>query len=216
MTSTLSQQTDQTRNDFIAALPEDQQATVGQAFQDLMASAVATGAPNVGDRALDFELPNVKGGSVSLQTALRDGPVVVSFYRGSWCPFCNLELNALQARLPEIAAAGARLIAISPEKPDASLSHAEKLNLDFDVLRDQGNRVARDYGLIMTVDESVRPLYLQWGIDVPAANGDDSYELPVPATYVIGSNGEICAAHVDKDYTKRMEPADIIEALNQL
>jgi len=216
MTSTLSQQTDQTRNDFIAALPEDQQATVGQAFQDLMDSAVATGAPNVGDRALDFELPNVKGGSVSLQTALRDGPVVVSFYRGSWCPFCNLELNALQARLPEIAAAGARLIAISPEKPDASLSHAEKLNLDFDVLRDQGNRVARDYGLIMTVDESVRPLYLQWGIDVPAANGDDSYELPVPATYVIGSNGEICAAHVDKDYTKRMEPADIIEALNQL
>lgn len=216
MSNTLSQQTEQTRNEFIASLPEDQQAIVGQAFQDLMASAVAAAAINIGDPAPDFDLPNVKGGSVSLQAALRDGPVVLSFYRGSWCPFCNLELNALQARLADIQAAGARLIAVSPEKPDASLSHAEKLDLAFDVLCDQGNRTARDYGLIMTVAESVRPLYLQWGIDVPAANGDDTYELPVPATYVIAPDGNIHAAYVDKDYTTRMEPADIVEALSRL
>jgi peroxiredoxin len=215
-TTTLTQQTDQTRSDFIAALPQDQQTIVGQAFQDLMASAVAAEARNIGDQALDFELPNVKGGSLSLQALLQDGPVILSFYRGSWCPFCNLELNALQARLPDIRAAGARLIAVSPEKPDASLSHAEKLNLEFDVLCDQGNRIAREYGLVMTVHESMRPLYLQWGIDVPAANGDNSHELPVPATYVIASSGEIRAAYVDKDYTKRMEPADIIDALIHL
>jgi peroxiredoxin len=216
MNPSLSQQTSQALNNFVSALPEDQQATVGQAFQDLLASDVAAHARNVGDQAPDFELPNVNGGSVSLQAALGTGPVVLSFYRGSWCPFCNLELNALQARLAEIRAANGRLIAVSPEKPDASLSHAEKLSLEFDVLCDQGNRVARDYGLIMRVPQSLRPLYLQWGIDLPAANGDDSYELPVPATYVIAPTGQIPAAYVDKDYTKRMEPDDIIAALKQL
>lgn len=216
MTTALSQQTEQSLNDFVAALPQDQQAIVGQAFQELLASSVAAEARNVGDRALDFELPHVKGGSLSLQSALQEGPVVLSFYRGSWCPFCDLELNALQARLPDIHAAGARLIAVSPEKPDSSLSYVEKRNLAFDVLSDLGNRTARDYGLVMTIHELLRPLYLQWGIDLPAANGDDSHELPVPATYVIASNGEIRAAHVDKDFSKRMEPDDIVQALNLL
>jgi peroxiredoxin len=216
MSLSLLEQTEQTRDAFISALPGDHQATVALAFEELMASQVAAGARNVGDRAVDFELPNVKGGSLSLGTALDQGSVILSFYRGSWCPFCNLELNALQARLPEITARGARLIAISPENPDASLSHADKLNLEFDVLSDAGNHTARSYGLIMTVHEKLRPLYLQWGIDLPAANGDDSYELPVPATYVIAPNGEIRAAYVDKDYTKRMEPAAIIAALDAL
>jgi len=142
--------------------------------------------------------------------------MVLSFYRGSWCPFCNLELNALQTMLPEIKACGARLVAISPELPDNSLSHAEKLGLEFDVLTDLGNRVAREYGLIMTIHETLRPLYLQWGLDVPAANGDESYELPVPATYVIDKNGTIRAAYIEKDYTKRMEPLAIMESLKQL
>jgi peroxiredoxin len=170
----------------------------------------------VGHQAVDFQLPNVKGGALSLRTALSEGPVVLSFYRGSWCPFCSLELNALQARLPEIIARGARLVAISPEKPDSSLSHTKKLQLEFDVLTDAGNHTARGYGLIMTVHEALRPLYLQWGVDLPTTNGDASYELPVPATYVIAANGEIRAAYVDKDYTKRMEPDAIIAALDAL
>jgi peroxiredoxin len=216
MPANLSEQTEKTRDAFISALPEDQRNTVGGAFAELMASSVAAGASNIGDRAADFELPNVRGGRLSLRAALEEGPVVLSFYRGSWCPFCNLELNALQARLPDIRTAGARLIAVSPEKPDASLSHAEKLNLEFDILADIGNGTARDYGLIMTVYESLRPLYLQWGIDLPAANGDTSYELPVPATYIIDSAGEIRAAYVDKDYTKRMEPEAIVAALRAI
>ncbi len=216
MPTSLLEQTEQTRNAFISALPEDHRATVTLAFEELLSSQVAAGARKVGDRAIDFELPNVRGGSLSLRTALDEGSVVLSFYRGSWCPFCNLELNALQARLPEITARGARLIAISPENPDASLSHAEKLNLEFDVLSDAGNHTARSYGLVMRVHETLRPLYSQWGIDLPAANGDQSYELPVPATYVIAPTGEIRAAYVDKDYTKRMEPAAIITALDTL
>lgn len=216
MPTELLEQTEKVRNDFISALPDDQQVAVGHAFEELLASRVAADARTVGDQAINFDLPNVKGGTLSLRTTLLEGPVVLSFYRGSWCPFCNLELNALQTRLPEITARGARLIAISPEKPDASMSHAEKLNLEFDVLCDAGNQTAWNYGLIMTVPEKLRPLYLQWGIDLPAANGDESYELPVPATYVIARSGEIRAAYVNKDYTKRMEPADIIAALDAL
>ena len=213
--STLSDQTEQTLNEFVNSLPTDQQATVASAFQDLLDSAVAAYAVDIGDKAVSFELPNVRGGNLSLSSALQQGPVVLNFYRGSWCPFCNLELNALQAVLPEFRALGARLIAISPELPDKSLSHAEKLALEFDVLTDRGNAVARDYGLVMTVHSTLRPLYHQWGLDVPAANGDNSYELPVPATYVIDSTGVVRAAHVDKNYTKRMEPAAILDALKQ-
>ena len=214
--TSLNMQTQQALQDFVSSLPEDQQKTVSSAFEELMSSTVAADAKTSGDQAPDFELTNVRGSTLSIRDALAEGPVVLSFYRGSWCPFCNLELNALQQQLPAIRDCGARLIAVSPEKPDSSLTHAEKLNLEFDVLSDPGNRVAGAYGLIMTVLESLRPLYLQWGIDLPAANGDDSHQLPVPATYVIDRYGTIQAAHVDKDYTKRMEPEAIIAALKAL
>ncbi|GMQ87296.1 MAG: peroxiredoxin-like family protein [Gammaproteobacteria bacterium] len=214
--TTLNMQTQQALQDFVSALPEDQQKTISSAFEELMSSNVAADAKTTGDKAPDFELSNVRGDTLNIRDALAEGPVVLSFYRGSWCPFCNLELNALQQQLPAIHECGARLIAVSPEKPDSSLTHAEKLNLEFDVLSDAGNRVAGAYGLIMTVPESMRPLYLQWGIDLPAANGDDSHQLPVPATYVIDRNGIIQAAHVDKDYTKRMEPEAIVAALKAL
>ena len=213
---TLSEQTQQALNDFVTGLPEDQQQTVSAAFQDLLSSSVTATAKKKGETAAAFELDNVRGGKLSLSEALSDGPVVLSFYRGSWCPFCNLELNALQQRLADIEACGARLIAVSPELPDASLSHAEKLELGFDVLSDPGNLVAERYGLVMTVHETLRPLYRQWGIDLPAANGDESFQLPVPATFVIDCSAIICASHVDKDYTKRMEPDAIIEVLQAI
>ena len=213
---TLSEQTQQTLNDFITALPNDQQQTVSAAFSELLSSSVTANAKAASDVATDFELENVRGGKLSLSTALAEGPVVLSFYRGSWCPFCNLELNALQQRLADIESCGARLIAVSPELPDTSLSHAQKLELGFDVLSDPGNLIADRYGLIMTVHETLRPLYQQWGLDLPAANGDDSYRLPVPATYVIDRSATIRASHIDKDYTKRMEPDDIIEALKAI
>jgi peroxiredoxin len=215
-TDSLNEQTQATLADFLGGLPADQQSTVAQAFQDLMASDTAAQAKQSGDRAPDFALPNVRGGTLRLHDLCAEGPVVLSFYRGSWCPFCNLELNALQRRLPDIRSRGARLVAVSPELPDASLSHAQKLHLEFDVLSDVGNGVAGEYGLIMTVPAELRPLYREWGIDLSAANGDTTHQLPVPATYVIDRSGTIRAACVDKDYTRRMEPDAIIEALGSV
>jgi peroxiredoxin len=212
----LLEQTEKAKMDFINALPEEQRQVLGAAMERLMASDSGTGAKGVGDMAPDFALPRAVGGTQRLTGLLAQGPVVLSFYRGGWCPFCNLEFRALQARLPEMRELGATLVGVSPETPDQSLSTREKQALEFEVLSDVGNRVARDYGLVMIVDEAVRPLYLQWGIDIPSANGDDSYELPLPATYVIDSAGYIRAAHVDRDYTRRMEPEDIVAALQSL
>ena len=201
---------------FMEQLTPDTAQTVTGSFEKLAASRVAASAKAVGEAASDFTLPNAIGRPVSLSDLRRRGPVVLSFYRGGWCPFCSLELHALQAILPEIESIGATLVGVSPETPDNSLSTKQKQQLSFEVLSDQGNRVARDYGLLFAVYEEMRPLYLEWGFDLPAVNGDDSWEIPVPATYVIDSGGMIRAGYIDKDYTRRMEPADILAALQKI
>jgi len=214
--SSLAERIGETVENFMSALPEDEAQTVAGSFEKLYASQVAETALTVGDIAPDFTLPNVTGQPVSLYEVLKRGPVVVSFYRGGWCPFCNLELHALQLRLPEIRALGATLIGISPETPDMAMAAIDEHQLEFEVLSDLGNKTARQYGLLFTVYEEMRPLYLKWGLDVPASNGDNSWELPVPATYVIDSNALIRAAHTDKDYTRRMEPEQIVATLRDL
>ena len=216
MSKTLAEQTRETVEAFIVGLTPDVQKTVGEVFQRLLNSNITDHAKDVGDTAPEFRLPNVRGGTTSLSAMLEHGPVVLSFYRGGWCPFCNLEFKALHDKLPEIQALGATLVGISPETMAVSRQTVQDHQLEFEVLSDEGNRVARDYGLVMIVDKAIRPYYAQWGIDIPAANGDESFELPVPATYVIDQTGVIRAAHVDKDYTKRMEPAEIVTALQAL
>jgi peroxiredoxin len=212
----LSDQLGETVGAFMSSLPEDDAQIVGASFEKLHRSHTGESAIAVGEIAPNFTLPDATGKAVNLRSKLNEGPLVLSFYRGGWCPFCNLELQALQALLPEIKALGANLIGISPETPDNSMTTAEKQQLQFDVLSDVGNSTARDYGLIFTVYEEMRPLYLKWGLDVPASNGDDSWELPVPATYIIDSNCVARTAHVDEDYTKRMEPEQVLTALRNL
>ena len=119
----------------------------------------------------------------------------------------------MQLALPEIEALGAHLVAVAPELPDKSLSTAERNALAFEVLSDLGNKVARDFGLVFSLAEELRPIYASFGIDIPAYNGDDTFELPMPATYVIDTDGIIVHAFVDTDYTRRLEPAKIVEIL---
>jgi len=182
----------------------------------LTADEAAETARAMGDEAPPFTLPNATGGDVKLADALAEGPVVLTFYRGTWCPYCNTELRDLQAVLPEIEAAGASLIAISPQQPDSSLSMQEKHSLTFPVLSDAGNAVSRAYGLVFSVGEDVKERYEAIGIDLAVVNGDDAWELPVPATYVIDSEGVIRFAFVEADYTQRAAPRQILEALQSL
>ena len=144
---------------------------------------------------------------------LADSVVVLSFYRGGWCPYCNMELRALQQALPEIRATGAELVAISPELPDKTLDTQTRHALEFDVLSDRGNRISEAFGLAFELPEQLRPIYTSLGIDIPAFNGDASFILPVPATYVIDSNGIIRFHFVNADYTRRLEPDEMLRAL---
>ncbi len=213
---TLAEQTRQTLDAFITGLGEPQKQIIMGAFTRLLESDTGNKAIRVGDPAPDFSLPQVKGGNIKLSELIKGGPVVLNFYRGGWCPFCQLEFKALHDYMPYIKSLGARMIGISPETMETSRETVEQQHLEFEVVSDQGNLVARRYGLVMTVDEAVRPLYQEWGIDLITANGNDAYELPLPATYVIDTSGIVRAAYVNKDYTTRMEPTEIVATLQEL
>ena len=153
---------------------------------------------------------------VDLGALIADQPLVVTFYRGGWCPYCNLELRAYQKALPEITALGARLVAISPETPDNTLSTAEKNALDFSVLSDSKGQLADALGIRFELSPAIRALYQKFGHDLPARNGDDVWSLPMPASYVVAKGGRIALANVDPDYRKRLDPAVALAALREL
>jgi len=187
-----------------------------KAQQALKDSRIAERALAAGNDAVDFTLPNARGEQVSSEALRQQGPIVVSFYRGGWCPYCGLELKALQSVNAEIEALGARLIAISPQLPDESLSTAEKNQLEFEVLSDVNSKVADQYGLTFSLDEDLRPIYKNWGADVAVVNDDPDCKLPLPATYVISQDGKIVHSFVEEDYTERLEPDEILNALRDL
>ena len=202
--------------EFMAGLPDEARAIVEKNFEHIMSSDFGNKALTTGDTATDFTLPNVKGETTQLNKLLDKGPVVLNFYRGGWCPFCSLEFKSVHDILPEIKEHGATLVGISPELPDNSLNTIEKNQLQFEVLSDVGNKIAQQYGIVMEVPEVIRPLYKEWGLDIPNINGDETWELPIPATYVINTDRKIVSAYVNKNYTERMEPTDIIMALKTL
>lgn len=212
----LNQRIAELRAENQAKIPAEFRAVMAQATKDLATSGILDQVRREGDRIPEITLPNAVGNPIRVQDLLAHGPVVISFYRGEWCPYCNLELRALQQALPDIQAQGATLVAISPETPDHSLSAAEKHELTFEVLSDVGNQVARQFGLVFQLPSELLPIYEKFGIDIAAHNGDESYELPIPATYVVDRNGTIVHEFVDADYTRRLEPIEIVEALTQI
>ncbi|WP_435685707.1 peroxiredoxin-like family protein [Sedimenticola selenatireducens] len=212
----LQQQLEEQKKSTINKASPEILQTMAQATADLKASGIENQALGAGDLAPDFTLPNARGEEIRLTDLLSRGPVVVNIYRGGWCPYCNLELRALKEKLPKIEALGASLVAIAPEKPDKAAETTVRHDLEFEVLSDQGNQVSRQFGLVFTLPESIRAIYASFGTDLPAYNGDERFELPLPATYVIRPDGQIAYAFVDADYTRRMEPAEIIEVLRAL
>lgn len=190
-------------------VPADKLAIMNQATVDLIATEIDKQTLKTGDKVPAFSLPNQNNDEMSLPESL----VVLNFYRGGWCPYCNFELGALQKQVPEFEAAGAKLIAITPETPDNSMSTKEKNELSFDILSDAGNKIAKQFGLVFTLPSEIQEIYNAFGIDVVKHNGDDTFELPIPATYVINSAGEIIYHFVDSDYTHRSEPADVLAAV---
>ena len=211
----LKDELDKLRAASAEKFPRETLAVMQGATKDLIASGIAEQSANQGSAAPDFSLPNAHGEPVASEALWGDGPAVVSFYRGGWCPYCNVELKALQDRLPEIEALGARLVAITPETPDNALSTQEKNEIAFDVLSDDGNRVASAFGLTFRLPDAVNDIYKGFGIDLEDSNGEASQTLPVPATFVIDKGGKVLRAFVDADYTQRLEPDEVIAALKE-
>ena len=207
----------------IAKIEESRQANPAfmEAVDDIILQAKAfqqgAYAIELGQKVPDFELPNQQGKLTSLVDLLAKGPLVVTFYRGSWCPYCNLQLRALHARLSEIHALGAELVAISPQVPDGSMKKNEISEMDFLVLSDQDAKVAAQYGVAWKVpDYLVEHMRVDRQLDLDAINNGNGSVLPIPATFVIGRDGVVTWRYVDVDYRTRSEPDDIIEALQKL
>ena len=202
-----------------AAWAEKASDHVKRAYKEGIDAVVEAGveaqAKQVGDQAPDFSLSNATGQSIRLSEYLAKGPVVLTWYRGGWCPYCNITLRQLQLELPNFQAKGANLIALTPELPDKSLSTQEKHALEFEVLSDVGNEVARAYGIVFKLTEEVGEMY-QNAFDLHAYNGDESKELPLAATYVIDVEGNIQYAFLDAEYRNRAEPSDILKILDSL
>jgi peroxiredoxin len=214
-TMSLAQDLSNFRTAFMGKVDPSIAAMMARADLELAATGIANKALQAGDKAPDFDLTDTIGGSVTLSERLAHGPVVVSFYRGGWCPYCNLELKALQATLPRIESLGATLLAISPQLPDESLSTAQKNALDYSVLSDVGCAVAKSYGIAFDLSDELRPIYDKFGHGLPKVNGA-GWLLPIPATYVIDVDGTIALAFVDTDYRTRLEPDAIVAALEAL
>ena len=197
---------------FEARADAEKKRVYAEGIETVRTSGILQTARQVGDTAPDFTLGNATGRPVRLYEVLEQGPVVLTWYRGGWCPYCNLTLHRLQQELPNFRAAGATLLALTPELPDSSLSTAEKHALEFDVLSDPGNTVARSYGVVFELTPEVAASYQQ-SFDLHGYNGDASNELPLAATYVIGTDGVITYAFLHPDYRNRAEPREILEAL---
>ena len=195
---------DEVRQASASKFTDEKKKIYADGISSVANSGVLDSALKVGDKAHNFTLKNALNESVTLYNELKNGPVVLTWYRGGWCPYCNITLHALQEKLPEFKKEGATLLALTPELPDNSLSTSEKNNLEFTVLSDLENTI----GKVATIYNA--------GFGLNKVNGDISNTLPLAATYVIDTNGIITYAFLDADYTQRAEPSEILSALKQL
>jgi peroxiredoxin len=197
-------------------LPPETQAVHARAVRELEEQGIQERALARGARSPNFELPDQDNRRVSSRELLQTTPLMICFFRGRWCPFCVGQLEAMNAVLPQIEAAGAALVAISPQTVRQSFFMAEQHKLNFRLLSDGRNQVARQFGLVYQVPEYQQSVYQRAFVNLPMANGDDSWELPMPATYIIGRDRSVRYASLNPDYSVRPEPAELLDHLGRL
>ncbi len=211
--TTLTQQLADHQAGFKQRVPGERAAMMEAAAAQLRASGIEAQALKVGAGLPALTLPDATGQPVDLRALNAAGPLVIVFYRGGWCPYCNLELREWQRLLPQLRELGATLVAISPQTPDNSLSTAEKNELAFPVLSDSSLAAAKAFGIDFTMSSELVELYSRVGNDLPTLNGNGQWVLPIPATYLIDRNGVVACVHVEADYRQRAEPQDVLARL---
>ncbi len=217
----LQDRLDAFRSDFEAGkppynVPPSVIETMHRATAELIASRQAERALRVGDHAPDFDLRDAEGKSVRARDKLALGPIVLTFYRGVWCPYCNMELQALQEALPAIRARGASVVAISPQTQPNSRKSVRDNALDFPILSDPRGEVAAAFGLRFALPDYLVALYKSLKNDLPTFNDDPSWTLPMPGRFVIGMDGIIAYAEVNPDYTRRPDPSELLPILDEI
>lgn len=215
---TLQATLDAFKADFVAGkppynAPPQVHAIMKRATDELIATGQAQRTLKVGDKAPVFTLNDPDGHPVSSVELLAKGPLVISFYRGVWCPYCNMELQALEAALPQYRELGANLVAISPQVKANSRKSVRQNHLTFPILSDEKSEVAEAFGLRFSLPDYLIDLYKGFGNDLPTFNDDPAWVLPMPARFVIGQDGVILYAEVNPDYTQRPDPSELLPAL---
>ncbi|CAD6560315.1 peroxiredoxin-like family protein [Paraburkholderia metrosideri] len=195
--------------------PPEIHPVMERATAELIASGQAGRAIKAGDRAPHFNLKDQNGQDVSSAALLVKGPLIVTFYRGVWCPYCNIELQAINDVLPQIQAYGANVVAISPQTPVNSRKSVRTNELGFPVLSDEKGQTGADFGLRFALPDYLVELYKNLKNDLPAFNNDPSWSLPMPARYVIGQDGIVLYSEVNPDYTRRPDPSDMFPVLEK-
>jgi peroxiredoxin len=204
------------KQQFRSRVPEHAQAEIFGLIHEQQQSGKEYGLQQ-GQQAPDFTLPSASGAHVNLFEQLENGPVVLTFYRGGWCPYCNLQLRAYQSILPEIEALGGRLIALSPQSPDNTLSQQEKENLQFHVLSDQDGKIASLYEILFELPSSLQEVMLHTlKLDLMDYNAANRWILPTPSTFIIDRSGIIRFSYVNPDFMQRLEPQAILEQLKNM
>jgi peroxiredoxin len=217
MTPTIQEQSEQVKAVSAGRLPAEVLETFARDQAAFRAKGRPANAVAVGDVLSNFTLPDASGRDVSLSGLISNGPLVLVFYRGGWCPYCNLALHQYQSELvPQLASYGATLAAISPQKPDESLTTAEKHDLQFAVLSDAGAAVARQLGIAFEPAEDVLEAQRALGLDIRDGNADGSPELPMPTVLIVDHDRTVRFADVQADYTSRTEVSEILDALKRL
>jgi len=215
-TPTFAEQRDEFNAGLAVQAPAEVLEGFGRFIADQAAVDYAARAPKVGECAPDFTLRDQLGRQVSLAGELRHGPVVLIFYRGAWCPYCNILLRTYGLRARDFSERGARLVAVSPQTPDNSLTMAEKHSLEFPVLSDEGGEVIAAYGLKYDVEGQAREVLEATGNDVARFNGKGGWILPAPGVFIIDRKGIVRFVRVNGDYTERVEPDEALAALDSL
>jgi peroxiredoxin len=213
----MKEQAEQMKAAAAERLPPEVLAVFDRSIDDLVGQCIPANVVSVGDTLASFTLSDATDSPVSLDQLVANGPAVIVFYRGGWCPYCNLALRTYQRELvPELSAFGARLVAISPQSPDQSLSTVEKAELDFTVLSDPGNRVAKSIGIVFQQADDVLDAQRTLGLDLAAVNAEGSTQLPRPTVLIVDQDRVVRFVDVQPDYTARTEVVDILAALDGL
>jgi peroxiredoxin len=212
---TLKEQLAERKTVADAYAPAETQALHARVIEEIRDSRILDRVLSVGSPAPIFELEDQNGRTVYSSELLQTGRLIIIFFRGRWCPFCVAQLQAMNLVLPQIKHCDASLVAISPQTTNQSSFMADQHKLMFPLLSDSGNKVARSFGLAYRVAEGQQAVYRRAFVNLPFVNGDDSWELPIPASFVIERDGSILYASADPDYTQRPEPSQLLQAISR-